>query len=325
MLVTSVAALVASCSTDSTQSRHPASIARPAFTEAEYGVSSSPRVAGLSSRIPKGGGHFKLGSPYKVAGRWYVPSEDRHYDRQGIASWYGADFHGRKTSNGEVFDMRAMTAAHPTFPLPSYAYVTNLDNGRTVLVRVNDRGPYVAGRIMDLSHAAASALDYVGRGKARVRVQYAGRAPLNGDDRREQAFLRDRTWTRGGAVRMAAASAAQRYEAPKPTPIWSPLSYRSAEAGGRSRPSYLGGPLPDEAAIGGRAYVVAGYYEDRQSAERLRDTLRPFGKSALNTLRTASGTTLYRVRVGPVARKTAEIMLPGIVGVGAPDAEVVSE
>ena len=96
--------------------------------------------------------------PYKVAGRWYVPREEPGYDATGTASWYGGDFHGRKTANGEIFDMNALTAAHPTLPLPSYAYVTHLGNGRTVLVRINDRGPYAHDRIIDLSRGVARAL-----------------------------------------------------------------------------------------------------------------------------------------------------------------------
>lgn len=132
-------------------------VVRGKFTEEDYGVRTSDRVAGPGGSVAKGGGTFKLGSPYSVAGRWYVPREEPGYNREGRASWYGDDFHGRKTANGEVFDKRALSAAHPTLPLPSYAYVTNIDNGRTILVRVNDRGPYANDRILDMSHAAARA------------------------------------------------------------------------------------------------------------------------------------------------------------------------
>lgn len=117
------------------------------------------------------------------------PREDPNYQASGVASWYGADFHGRRTANGEVFDAKALTAAHPTLPLPSYAYVTNLENGKTVLVRVNDRGPYVNDRLIDMSYAAAKHLGYTNNGRARVRVRFAGLAPLNGDDSRERQFL----------------------------------------------------------------------------------------------------------------------------------------
>ena len=141
--------------------------------------------------------------------RWQAagtfPREDPNYEAYGVASWYGADFHGRRTANGEVFDANALTAAHPTMPLPCYAYVTNLDNGRTVLVRVNDRGPYVNDRIIDMSYAAAKQLGYTSRGRARVRVRYAGRAPLNGDDRYERQFLASQPWQQNTAVALASS------------------------------------------------------------------------------------------------------------------------
>lgn len=151
------------------------------FTEAAYGVKASPRVTDLR-HVPKGGGREQLGRPYKVAGRWYYPKEQPGYSKVGNASWYGASFHGRLTANGEVYDMFALSAAHPTFPLPSYARVTNLDTGASVLVRVNDRGPYVADRMMDLSSKAAELLGYKSNGVGRVKLDYVGRAPLEGDD-----------------------------------------------------------------------------------------------------------------------------------------------
>jgi rare lipoprotein A len=159
-----------------------------------YGTSPSPRVVDHGQRVAKGGGTYKIGQPYKVGGRWYTPVEDPQYDRSGVASWYGADFHGRKTANGEVFDLTAMTAAHPTLPLPSYAYVSNLANGRTVLVRINDRGPYAHDRIIDLSRQTARMLGTEAQGVGQVRVRYAGRAPLDGNDAQEQAFLAAQPW-----------------------------------------------------------------------------------------------------------------------------------
>lgn len=160
------------------------------------GTSASPRLVALGEPVPRGGGHFKLGAPYQVSGRWYTPQFDPTYDRVGIASWYGEDFHGRKTANGEIYDMSALTAAHPTLPLPSYAYVTNLANGRTILVRVNDRGPYARDRILDLSWASARALGMANHGLGRVRVRYAGHAPMNGDDSYERRFLWSQPWSR---------------------------------------------------------------------------------------------------------------------------------
>jgi rare lipoprotein A len=165
-----------------------------ASVDPRYGTSPSPRLYAEGQPIPKGGGSFKIGAPYQIAGRWYFPREEPAYDRVGIASWYGEAFHGRKTANGEIFDRNGLTAAHPTLPLPSYVWVTSEGSGRTILVRVNDRGPYARDRIIDLSQASARALGIEQKGLARVRVRYAGRAPLDGDDRREQAFLRQQPW-----------------------------------------------------------------------------------------------------------------------------------
>lgn len=157
----------------------------------KYGVSSSPRVVGMGEPVPKGGGTYRVGKPYMVAGRMYVPEENLNYRAEGLASWYGDDFHGRLTANGEVFDMASLTAAHPTLPIPSYARVTNLGNGKSVIVRVNDRGPYHGNRLIDVSNKAAELLEFKGRGIANVRVEYVGRAPLEGsDDRQLIATLR---------------------------------------------------------------------------------------------------------------------------------------
>ncbi|MFB6416943.1 MULTISPECIES: septal ring lytic transglycosylase RlpA family protein [Bradyrhizobium] len=157
----------------------------------KYGVSSSPRVVAFGDPVPKGGGAYRVGKPYVVAGKTYVPEEDVNYRAEGMASWYGDDFHGRLTANGEVFDMTSLTAAHPTLPMPSYARVTNVSNGKSLIVRVNDRGPYHGNRLIDVSNKAAELLEFKGHGVAKVRVEYVGRAPLEGsDDRQLLATLR---------------------------------------------------------------------------------------------------------------------------------------
>lgn len=157
----------------------------------KYGVSSSARVVATGEPVPKGGGTYRIGKPYTVAGRVYVPEEDPDYRAEGMASWYGDDFHGRLTANGEVFDMHSLTAAHPTLPIPSYARVTNLRNGKSLIVRVNDRGPYHGNRLIDVSNKASELLDFKSNGVAKVRVEYVGRAPLEGsDDRQLMATLR---------------------------------------------------------------------------------------------------------------------------------------
>jgi rare lipoprotein A len=132
--------------------------------------------------IPPGGGRAMVGKPYDVDGRTYYPKEDPNYDRVGMSSWYGVDFHGRDTANGEVYDRHTLSAAHPTMPLPSYARVTNLRNGKSVIVRVNDRGPYIDGREIDVSEKAADMLGYKSLGVAKVRVQYIGPAPVEGSN-----------------------------------------------------------------------------------------------------------------------------------------------
>lgn len=152
------------------------------FSESEYGVKASPRVTTQGTRLPRGGGREQLGKPYKVRGVWYYPKEEKNYRKIGGASWYGDAFHGRLTANGEIYDMTHLTAAHPTMPLPSYARVTNMKNGSSVIVRVNDRGPYADGRIIDLSKRAAELLDYTHAGVAKVKVEYVGPAPLDGQD-----------------------------------------------------------------------------------------------------------------------------------------------
>lgn len=158
----------------------------------KYGVSSSARVVEYGQPVPKGGGTYRVGRPYTIAGRVYTPEENINYREEGMASWYGDDFHGRYTANGEIFDMDSISAAHPTLPMPSYVRVTNLRNKKSVVVRVNDRGPYANDRIIDLSRRTAQLLGFHGHGVARVRVEYVGRAPLAGsDDSKLMATLRE--------------------------------------------------------------------------------------------------------------------------------------
>lgn len=148
----------------------------------KYGVKSSPRVVEYGQPVPKGGGKYRVGDPYVINGRSYVPREVSAYRAEGHASWYGLDFHGRLTANGEVYDIHGISAAHPTLPLPSYVRVTNLENRRSLVVRVNDRGPFYEGRLIDVSVRAAKLLGFYDKGVARVRVEYLGRASLNGSD-----------------------------------------------------------------------------------------------------------------------------------------------
>ena len=159
------------------------------FPSSVYGA-ASPRVVADGEPVPRGGGMYMVGKPYTIAGQTYYPSE-KHYAAIGLASWYGDAFHGRRTANGEVYDRDSVSAAHPTMPLPSYARVTNLRNNYSMIVRVNDRGPFAGHRIMDVSRKTAEALDFRRTGTTRVKVEYVGAASLDGsDDEKLLATLR---------------------------------------------------------------------------------------------------------------------------------------
>ena len=156
--------------------------AKKGFTPTEYGVTASPRLVEPGQAVPRGGGVYRVGKAYQVRGKTYQPRFDPTHDEIGLASWYGDDFHGRRTANGEIYNMHAFSAAHKTLPLPSFVRVTNVKNGRSVIVRVNDRGPFHGDRVIDLSKRTAQVLDFQGHGVAKVRVTYVGAAPLDGQD-----------------------------------------------------------------------------------------------------------------------------------------------
>ncbi len=162
------------------------------------------------NQIPKGnqGGIQKVGKPYKIGGVWYHPENNPYYDEVGNASWYGKQFHGRKTANGETYNMNALTAAHKTLPMPTYVKVTNLANGRSVILRVNDRGPFVAGRVIDVSRRGAQLLGFQQKGVTRVRVQAVdenGRVRRNPNkNRRQKAKMPPTNDTRGHFVQVGA-------------------------------------------------------------------------------------------------------------------------
>lgn len=209
-------------------------IKRAAFSEKEFGVKASPRVTN-SKNPPKGGGRLLIGKPYVVRGETYEPlANPVGYVASGSASWYGDDFHGRRTANGEIFSATAISGASPVLPLPSYVRVTNLENGRSMVVRVNDRGPYLHGRVMDLSYRAAEILGYADKGVGSISVQYIGPAPLNGDDTRMLlASVNRPTRLEEQATRLALT------ERPVEAAAWDPVNLAEVEAG--SRPYAIGG------------------------------------------------------------------------------------
>ena len=210
------------------------------FSQAKYGHASAKVVAD-GQPVPHGGGQYLIGHPYSIAGHRYYPAENPSYSAVGMASWYGAAFHGRRTANGEVYDMASLSAAHPTMPLPSYARVTNLGNGYSVIVRVNDRGPYHGGRVMDVSSRVADVLDMKAMGTAKVKVEYVGAAPMEGSD---DSFLLASLRTDGSPANLNGYQSPVLVAQAETQTIWSLFS------GGRggSQPAPQAAPEPAEAA-----------------------------------------------------------------------------
>ncbi len=276
-------------------------VARSLFVVLLAGASlaacASPQYAVRGPAITPGqapngaGGRYKVGEPYQVAGVWYVPKEEPNYDQQGVASWYGQDFHQKATANGEIFDMRMPSAAHPTLPLPSIVEVTNLDNGRKIQVRVNDRGPFVGGRIIDLSQEGARQLGYDRTGTANVRVRYVGPAPLGAPD----AGLRYAEYTPTPAP-SAIPAAPMPYQGLTPP---APVSVTSAPLA----PIQVSNPAPVtsggfQTASNASSYrVQAGAFSDHERARIVADRLSGTALATIEPTQRADGVTLYRVMV----------------------------
>jgi rare lipoprotein A len=255
--VVSACLVLANCSSSGLSSR----------VDPKYGVTSSPRVVELGDPVPKGGGTYRVGKPYTVAGQVYVPEENVNYRQDGMASWYGDDFHGRLTANGEVFDMTSLSAAHPTLPMPCYARVTNLSNGKSLIVRVNDRGPYHGNRVMDVSSRAAELLEFKSNGVAHVQVEYVGRAPLEGsDDSLLMATLRTGAPAPPSLVRVASA----RPFVPEMSGSTRPI--RGEVPLPEGRPYNLGSTQPEQAAYGETRERTA--YVRSRSSDQFQDQSR---------------------------------------------------
>jgi rare lipoprotein A len=249
--------------------------------------------------------------PYQIRGRWYRPEEQPDYEATGLASWYGDQFHGRPTATGERFDMNALTAAHKTLPLPGLVEVTNLANGRRVVLRVNDRGPFVDSRIIDLSRAAADALDLRRAGVGEVRVRYLGRAPRLG----------------GGAVLQYADAGPH---APAPTAVMSgPVPYlTAASVPAAPAPSPPAAPAPaasapvvtrSSAPAQGGVWVQAGLWTDARQARRAASHLG--GGATVDE----AGPGQFRVLVGPWPDEgAAERSRRAVMSRGYPDATMIS-
>ena len=270
----------------------------PSPSSSKAAVSPSVRADSTStvssSGLPKGGGIYKVGKPYTIKGRLYVPQEDESYDETGIASWYGSAFQGKLTANGETFDMNALTAGHPTLPMPTYAYVTNVGNGRTILVRINDRGPYVTDRIIDLSARSAHELGFSKQGLARVRVRYAGKAPLDGDDSAERRYLMAQSWYQS-ETRVASTSGIDEL---LDGLGWSVASYRK-------RLVEPDGTVQRSGLLGRETLMEVGPFSTRSEAERMCHDLSQYGPARVEDYHNGP-MSAFQVRAGPYRDEKAQ-------------------
>ena len=297
-----------------------------------YVVSGPPSSS--SEPPPNRSGLHGTMAPYQVSGRWYTPHAQPDYDQVGIASWYGAQFHYRRTANGEVFDQFSASAAHTTLPIPSIIEVTNLANNKTIRVRLNDRGPFVDGRILDLSREAAAELGYEREGVARVRVRYIGPAPPL-----PQTRLASNT-------RSPAVTSGRRASEPRreddiedqdfPTTDRSPAyaaSRRSAAAGTADIEDDHAAAYAAPARVQAAAYrageatgpytVQVGAYSSRETADRIAARLADTGSTSIQPFQ-RNGATLYKVRLGdfPDVRSAASARAR-VAAAGLPDARVI--
>jgi rare lipoprotein A len=270
---------------------------------------------------------YKVGTPYQINGVWYYPAEDFAYDETGIASWYGEEFHGKYTANGEIFDRNALTAAHRTLPMPCVVQVTNLENGRSIELRVNDRGPYARNRVIDVSRRAAQLLGFEGPGTAKVRVkilvpesiQVAGLARRGGDDKAIAESLpavpRERVTAEmlSGApgLRVASTQAMMPSAQARPAPA-APIAAPTLPAAVTTVPV-----KPTQ------IYIQAGAFARADNAARAKGRLDPLGPVTVSATR-VNGIDLFRVRLGPVRSvDEADKLLDRVVASGLAEARIV--
>lgn len=299
-------------------------------SDTEVAKRDTKRIQAQPEPPPAASGTFKVGNPYQIKNIWYYPRVDYSYDETGIASWYGPGFHGKRTANGEIYDQNALTAAHRTLPMPSLVQVTNLTNGRSIRVRINDRGPFAHGRIIDLSKRAAELLDFRRQGTAKVRVQI-----LEAESRRLV------TAAKGGeapsdapkaapvetvAVQQLPAIGEAAPASPEITPVRSGVSQTALLGGGDSAVPDAGAPEVTRVAVRRtQVFVQAGAFTEVANAVRMRARLSSLGN--VQIARAVVGDTrFYRVRLGPMrtveqADKTLELLLYN----GIKNAKVVVE
>lgn len=298
----------------------------------------APPSGGGDSGLPASG-VYTIGKPYQINGAWYYPAEDYRYDETGVASWSGPESHGKTTANGEPLDPDELTAAHKTLPIPSLARVINLDNGRSVVVRVNDRGPSANGRIIDLSRRGAQLLGFEASGAAKVRVQI-----LAEESRAVAAAARQATpaailaKTDGPAPKPAPrgkVEAAVPGNGPKagpttgdPTaslldiPVPPPATVAGAVVGGRFVPAPVVAELPVKGRE--RLFIQVGSPGDAETANRIRARLAPLGQPVSVAAGPSGKQSSQRVRVGPLdSVNRADALLDQIIQAGLTEAKIV--
>ena len=311
-----------------------------ACAETTYLVNKTKELKDRGSPTAKG--HYKVGKPYRIKGVWYYPKEDWDYVETGVASWYGPQFHGKDTANGEIFDQNAVSAAHRTLPLPSVVRVTNLENGRVIVVRVNDRGPFAHGRIIDMSRRGAQLLGFERQGTAKVLVEI-----LENASRQVQAIAKGigrktgktstfdapkpkaAPTTTVGVGTLAPPSGAKA-TAPKPAESEATAARRAdsdrvSREGSRTQLVDSGETVSvDPSKItDGQLFVQAGAFRNKSNADRLSRKLVPLGNSHVQQAQ-VSGKTFYRVRIGPIASVSeADAVLDRTIRAGYPGSRIV--
>lgn len=275
-----------------------------------------------------GAGAYKVGKPYQIKGVWYYPREDPRYSKTGIASWYGEKFDGRRTANGEIYDMNALTAAHKTLPMPVRVRVTNLDNGRSLVLRVNDRGPFVNGRIIDVSRRAAQLLGFQKQGTAKVLVTVLDTGKARVIAKRAVTPVEQKT----ALPALPRTQVTSHNLAPPPG-----VKETKIRLAARGAPVRIANAGPVVAANPGAVavtqqpvgpasiFVQAGAFAMAENAAKLRARLAYIGPSSISNV-FIKGQEMFRVRMGPLySVEAADKILSQILANGVNSASIVVE
>lgn len=296
-----------------------------ACAETELVVHSAKVLTGTANRtaVPKTRGSYKIGRPYQIKGTWYYPAENFKYVESGIASWYGPKFHGRKTANGETYNMNDLTAAHRTLPLPSMVRVINLKNGRSLKLRINDRGPFARGRIIDVSRRASQLLGFQRAGTARVRVEIIADesrqlklAALNG-----KVPPREKITGQAVAKKSVQAEPLRASQPPARARQERAVTAPSQSAAVPTTGNQAVKTVPTPAV--NRLFVQAGAFANFANASRVRTSLSKFGPSWVEKARVGDR-DFYRVRIGPLQTlDNADAVLARLISAGFPKARII--